>query len=98
MKIVQTAQKKDSAEDKYKRLLRARFADMALCNTNSNKELLGIVLRDDLFMKLLSNDEEEIRLIWKKMIGEDEHEEIKRATQTDKGNKTRDSNDSRRGS
>ena len=65
---------KDKVEDKYKNLLRAHFSDLAIYKAMTNKEILGMILRDDQFLNLLASDQEEIRHIWQKQIGEDEDE------------------------
>ena len=58
-------------ERQYTELMeQGKFRDMMIYKGMLNKELLGIIIRDDKLLNLLAQDEEAIRLLWKEQIGE----------------------------
>ena len=50
------------------------FAKLSIKKDMPTKELLGIKLRDDLFLQMMAESKEEIRQIWIEQIGEDPFE------------------------
>ena len=60
-------------QDKKEQILHSealkRFKKLSIKKRMPNKEVLGIMLRDDKFMNMLGGDIEDIRNIWKQETG-----------------------------
>ena len=58
------------ASPDYLKNFDTKFNDLAIKKGMKNKEILGIMLRDDQLMQLLCNTQEDVRKIWKEVIGD----------------------------
>ena len=48
-----------------------KFRDLSIKKSMPNRELLGIMLRDDKFLNMLAGSEDDIRRIWKQETGQE---------------------------